>query len=69
MRRRVSAQRLHANAAVVAALAVLGMYGGMLVTAHVALPCHCDDPESVVARGGLVGALGGFATGIVLTSR
>jgi len=45
------------------------MYGGSFVAARVALPCHCDDPESVVARGGLVGAIAGAATGIVLTLR
>jgi len=63
------ARRIHRNGIVVATLAVLGMYGGSFVAARVALPCHCDDPESVVARGGLVGAIAGAATGIVLTLR
>jgi hypothetical protein len=41
----------------------------MFVTSKVALPCNCDDPETVVARGGLVGAAAGAAAGIIITSR
>jgi hypothetical protein len=63
------ARRTHPNATVVVALAVLGMYGGSFVADRVALPCHCGDPEAVLARGGLVGAVAGAVAGIILTSR
>jgi hypothetical protein len=45
------------------------MFAGMLVASKVALPCHCDDPETVAARGGLVGAAAGAVAGIVITLR
>lgn len=54
---------------VVATLATLGAFGGMAVASRVALPCHCDDPESVVARGALIGAVAGAIAGIIITSR
>ena len=58
-----------ADGVIVAGLATLGLFAGMFVASRVALPCHCDDPESVVARGGLVGAVAGAAAGIVITLR
>jgi phage tail tape-measure protein len=60
---------LSTDAGIVAGLAILGLYGGMVVASQVALPCHCDDPEAVVARGGLVGALAGATVGVIITPR
>ena len=57
------------KAAAVVGLAVLGLYGGMFVASRLALPCGCDDPEAVVARGGLIGAIAGAITGVIITSR
>ena len=54
---------------VVATIATLGAFGGMAVASRVALPCHCDDPESVVARGALIGGVAGAIAGIIITSR
>lgn len=66
---RKSPQRVNRDAAIFAGLTTLGLFAGMFVASKVALPCHCDDPESVVARGGLVGAVAGAAAGIVITLR
>ncbi len=66
---RTSAQRRHHDGAIVAGLATLGLFAGMFIASKVALPCHCEDPESVVARGGLVGGVAGAVAGIVITSR
>ena len=66
---RTSARRRHHDGAIVAGLATLGVFAGMFVASRVALPCHCDDPESVVARRGLIGGVAGAAVGIVITSR
>jgi hypothetical protein len=57
------------NGAVVAGLATLGLFGGMFVASRTALPCGCDNPETVVARGGLVGAIAGAIAGVVITTR
>ncbi len=57
------------KAAVVAGLAVVGLYGGMFIASRLALPCGCDDPEAVVARGGLIGATAGAIAGVIITSR
>ena len=64
-----SAPRRHRNGVIVAALATAGMFAGMFVASKVALPCHCDDPESVVARGAIAGAAAGAAAGVVITLR
>jgi hypothetical protein len=66
---RKSPQRVSRDAAIFAGLTTLGLFAGMFVASKVALPCHCDDPESVVARGGLVGAVAGSAASIVITLR
>jgi hypothetical protein len=68
-RQRRSPQRVHRDAAIVAGLATLGVFAGMIVASKVALPCHCEDPESIVGRGGLVGGVAGAVAGIVITSR
>lgn len=52
-----------------AGLTTLGLFAGMFIASRVALPCHCDDAESVVARGGLIGAIAGATAGIVITLR
>lgn len=66
---RTSPNRRHRDAAIFAGLTTLGLFAGMFVASRVALPCHCDDPESVVARGGLVGAIAGATSGIVIMLR
>ena len=66
---RKSSQRISRDSAIFAGLTTLGLFAGMFVTSRVALPCHCDDPESVVARGGLIGAIAGAVAGVVITRR
>jgi hypothetical protein len=61
------AHRPPANAGVVVALAIVGMYAGALVTERIAMPCHCDDPETIIAGGGFLGAFAGAAIGVALT--
>ena len=65
----IPAPRRRPNGVIVAVLATAGVFAGMFVASRVALPCHCDDPETVVARGGLVGGAAGAAAGIVITLR
>ena len=66
---RKSPQRINRDAAIFAGLTTAGLFAGMFIASKVALPCQCNDPESVVARGGLVGAVAGAMAGIVITLR
>jgi hypothetical protein len=66
---RKSPQRLRHDAAIFAGLTTLGVFAGMALASKVALPCHCDDPESVVARGALVGGAAGAVAGVIINLR